>query len=221
MKTEIFNTSKYRFVYAIGDLHGEISKLNEALHEVGFDKSKDLLLSVGDLIDRGEDSLECLKLINEPWFKCSMGNHEKMAFDAITQKTEETLTHWAMNGGDWFLMLSDEDKKVAEELIKQAGNLPLVLEIEHKDKKIIICHADYPLDEYDRKASKIEQHLIWSRERIQRMRHGEASEIKGADLFIFGHTPLKEPLSVKNQLYIDTGAVFGNELTLVSFDKIK
>lgn len=44
---------------------------------------------------------------------------------------------------------------------------------------------------------------------------GESEEIIGADKFIFGHTPLVKPLLFKNQLYIDTGAVFGNKLTII------
>lgn len=38
----------------------------------------------------------------------------------------------------------------------------------------------------------------------------------GADHFWFGHTPLKRRYDSDNQHYIDTGAVFGGELTLVA-----
>ncbi|HIC1870485.1 TPA: hypothetical protein ACWQ5W_004746, partial [Escherichia coli] len=40
-------------------------------------------------------------------------------------------------------------------------------------------------------------------------------EIKGADMFIFGHTPAVKPLKFANQMYIDTGAVFCGNLTLI------
>ncbi|MDW4607744.1 hypothetical protein NQ312_24980, partial [Escherichia coli] len=40
-------------------------------------------------------------------------------------------------------------------------------------------------------------------------------EIKGADTFIFGHTPAVKPLKFANQMYIDTGAVFCGNLTLI------
>ena len=191
-----------------------ITKLKEKLHEVGFEKSKDLLISVGDLIDRGEDSLACLRLIEEPWFTCVMGNHEKMAFDAVNEKTDESVNHWIMNGGDWFLNLDDETE--AKNLINKAGKLPLIIELVNEDKLTIICHADYPLNEYKGVDFKdYEMHLLWSRERISRMKEGIATKIKGADKFIFGHTPLKEPLVVANQVYIDTAACFGNKLTLL------
>lgn len=213
MSIKIISSKKYRDIYAVGDIHGEITKLNEELHEIGFDKNKDLLLSVGDLIDRGENSLACLGLIEELWFECVMGNHEKMAFDAVNEKTTEKVNHWVMNGGDWFIRL--DDKEEAERLIIKAGSLPLIIELNIDDKKIIICHADYPHDEYKRDLTGIEEHLLWSRERIGRAKDGIITNIKGADQFIFGHTPLKEKLVMANQTYIDTGACFGNKITII------
>ncbi|MDH8362067.1 serine/threonine protein phosphatase, partial [Klebsiella pneumoniae] len=53
-----------------------------------------------------------------------------------------------------------------------------------------------------------------SRERISLSIDGFSSSISGADLFIFGHTPALQPMRIKNQLYIDTGAVFNGNLTL-------
>ncbi|MEL8417725.1 serine/threonine protein phosphatase, partial [Escherichia coli] len=40
-------------------------------------------------------------------------------------------------------------------------------------------------------------------------------EISGADRFIFGHTAVKRTKTFWNQQYIDTGAVFCGNLTLM------
>ena len=40
-------------------------------------------------------------------------------------------------------------------------------------------------------------------------------DIHGADLFIFGHTPLRKAQRFANQYYIDTGAVMSGNLTLM------
>ena len=214
MFVKVIDGADYRHVYGVGDLHGEITKLNEALEEVKFDKEQDLLLSVGDLIDRGEDSLACLSLIDEPWFESVMGNHEKMAFEALTSKSNEIIMHWFKNGGSWYV---DTDTVRAGALILKAGQLPLIIEFNDADRKILICHADYPLNTYSREEFKgAEMHLLWSRERIQRILNGdEPTEIKGVHLALFGHTKLSKPLQSSNQVYIDTGACYGNELTLV------
>ena len=57
--------------------------------------------------------------------------------------------------------------------------------------------------------------MIWNRERVSDAQDGIVREITGAHLFIFGHTPARQPLKYANQMYIDTGAVFGGRLTLL------
>ena len=82
------------------------------------------------------------------------------------------------------------------------------------NKKVVICHADYPHNEYAFDKPVPEEMVIWNRERVSNAQDGIVSEITGADLFIFGHTPAHHPLVYANQMYIDTGAVFCGNLTL-------
>lgn len=58
------NGAEWRNIQVVGDLHGCNTLLMEKLDEVGFDTSRDLLISVGDLTDRGEENVECLALLN-------------------------------------------------------------------------------------------------------------------------------------------------------------
>ncbi|CAM0103880.1 NinI-like serine-threonine phosphatase [Vibrio phage 5P1c] len=210
-------------VFFVGDIHGEITKLNNKLEEIGFDKELDTLISVGDLIDRGEDSLSCLSLIQEPWFKCVRGNHEDLMMNALVNKSENHLACWIQNGAQWYFNLNQEDKMYANNLAKIIkSEIPYVIELHHKGKKVVVCHADYPEDEY---TGNIETEslfdIVWNRSRIENYhRTGVLSEIKGADLFVFGHTPLRKPLIKGNCAYLDTGAVFGKELMVLSFDEL-
>ena len=77
------NGDDWRNVWVVGDLHGCYTNLMSRLDAVGFDPAQDLLISVGDLIDRGSENVECLDLINQPWFRAVRGNHEQMMLDAI------------------------------------------------------------------------------------------------------------------------------------------
>ncbi|EKK4374957.1 serine/threonine protein phosphatase, partial [Escherichia coli] len=70
-------------------------------------------------------------------------------------------------------------------------------------------------DEYEFGKPVDHQQVIWNRERISNSQDGIVKEIKGADTFIFGHTPAVKPLKFANQMYIDTGAVFCGNLTLI------
>ena len=76
-------------------------------------------------------------------------------------------------------------------------------------------HADYPHNEYEFDKPVSNEMVVWNRERVSDAQEGIISPIAGADLFIFGHTPARQPLKYANQMYIDTGAVFCGNLTLV------
>lgn len=87
--------TRWRHVWVVGDLHGCFSMLMAKLRQCRFDPWQDLLVSVGDVIDRGPDSLRCLVLLRKNWMVAVRGNHEQMALDALT--TGEQLL-WQMNG---------------------------------------------------------------------------------------------------------------------------
>ncbi|EMB3082917.1 metallophosphoesterase [Providencia rettgeri] len=204
------NGDQYRHIWAVGDIHGCFDLLNEKLQQIEFDKEKDLLVSVGDLIDRGDQNVECLDLINEKWFRAVRGNHEQMAIDALSNMWS---THnWLYNGGDWFFLQDYEQEILSRANLAKAELLPLIIEVNVNDKKTVIAHADYPSDEYEFGKTVDEQHVIWSRKRIS---DNNVREITGADLFLFGHTPMRKgAVKRANQEYIDTGAVFGYGLTM-------
>lgn len=206
------NGEEWRRVLVCGDLHGCYTNLMSSLDKAGFDPVQDLLVSVGDLIDRGQESFECLDLINQPWFRAVRGNHEQMMLDAITGTG--SFGHWMSNGGGWWHSLDYEQDMRLKSLLPKVAELPLIIEVEKGRKKFVICHADYPHDEYEYGKPVDSQQAIWSRERISLSIDGFSSSISGADLFIFGHTPALQPMRIKNQLYIDTGAVFNGNLTL-------
>ncbi|EPQ4423208.1 metallophosphoesterase [Klebsiella pneumoniae] len=206
------NGEEWRRVLVCGDLHGCYTNLMNRLDAVGFDPAQDLLISVGDLIDRGIENVECLDLINQPWFRAVRGNHEQMMLDAVMGSG--SILHWMQNGGSWFYNLDADQQILAKSLVSKAAALPLIIEVEKGGKKFVICHADYPHDEYEYGKPVDSQQAIWSRERISLSIDGFSSSIFGADLFIFGHTPALQPMRIKNQLYIDTGAVFNGNLTL-------
>lgn len=213
--TEIYQRidgSAYRNIWVAGDLHGCYTLLMSKLDEIGFDTTQDLLISVGDLIDRGTENVECMELITFPWFRAVRGNHEQMMIDGLSE--HGNVAHWLANGGNWFFYLDYDKERQAKALVHKVAELPLIIELVSGDKKYVICHADYPSSEYEfGKPVKAEQ-VIWNRERVSNSWDGIGSQITGADEFIFGHTPAKNPLKYWNQSYIDTGSVFCGNLTL-------
>lgn len=209
------NGDDWRKVLVCGDLHGCYTNLMNRLDDIGFDPEQDLLVSVGDLIDRGTENVECLDLINQPWFRAVRGNHEQMMLDALLNGG--SYGHWVGNGGGWdiFLKLSDYEWAMRlESLLTKVEELPLIIEVTKCGKTFVICHADYPHDEYVFGKPVDTELVIWNRERVSDAQDGIMREITGAHLFIFGHTPARNPMNFSNQLYIDTRAVFTGNLTL-------
>ncbi|HHE5967902.1 TPA: metallophosphoesterase [Citrobacter braakii] len=210
---EKIDGSNWRNIWVVGDLHGCYTNLMNRIDELKFDPAKDLLISVGDLVDRGTENVECLELIMMPWFRAVRGNHEQMMIDSLSEYGN--VNHWLMNGGGWFFNLDYDKEVLAKALAHKAAELPLVIELVTQDKKIVICHADYPDYEYEFGRPINEENVIWDRRRVSDSIDGIVNDIAGADLFIFGHTPAKKPMKYGNQMYIDTGAVFCGNLTLV------
>jgi len=144
---KVHNTLGRTFV--CGDLHGERYKLEEKLIKIDFDYDKDIMLSVGDLIDRGADSLACLRLLNEPWFKCVRGNHEQMAIDALTSHDSNKIIQWLVNGGDWYHNLTQASTNEVDKLIMKCDKLPYIIEVETTNRSIVIAHADHFKSTYE------------------------------------------------------------------------
>lgn len=207
------NGADWRNVWVVGDLHGCYTLLMNELDKIKFDPASDLLISVGDMVDRGAENVECLDLINQPWFRAVRGNHEQMMIDGLS--AHGNVNHWLVNGGGWFFNLDYDKERLAKALTYKVAELPLIIELKTGDKKVVICHADYPHSEYEFDKPVDVELVIWNRERVSDAQDGIVQEITGAHMFIFGHTPARQPLKYANQMYIDTGAVFGGRLTLL------
>ena len=64
--------------YAIGDLQGCAAELKQLVRRIGFSADRDQLWFVGDLVNRGPDSLECLRFVRALGANAVtvLGNHD-------------------------------------------------------------------------------------------------------------------------------------------------
>ncbi|MEN4503616.1 serine/threonine protein phosphatase, partial [Enterobacter hormaechei subsp. xiangfangensis] len=98
------------------------------------------------------------------WFRAVRGNHEQMMIDGLSEFGN--VVHWLANGGGWFFNLDYDKEVLAKALVHKTADLPLVIELVTGDKKVVICHADYPHNEYAFDKPVPEEMVIWNRERV-------------------------------------------------------
>lgn len=140
------NTSGRDFV--VGDLHGCLDLLEIELARVGFDTAVDRLFSVGDLIDRGPDSMACLRLLHKPWFFAVRGNHEGMLLDYLYEVSQpyscrQSARLLVSNGGRWIFALdSGAREELREELFPLVNGLPYVITVGEGPARFHVAHAE-------------------------------------------------------------------------------
>jgi len=210
--------------FVVGDIHGCFDVLSDKLlREFDFNYHKDRLFSVGDLVDRGADSYECLELITEPWFYAVRGNHEDMMIDSVLGDapphfhTQNTFM-WYQNGGRWAEEYYDEFNSQWEvkltRLVEKADRLPISIEIVDDDGTPLvgICHAQ-PLPDWNRHHDGLTQdevqYILWGRDWVKDRISEIAKKCENIPLVYCGHTPcVQGPKQVGNVRFIDTGACF-------------
>ncbi|WP_330565822.1 metallophosphoesterase [Pseudomonas yamanorum] len=213
--------------FAVGDIHGHFTRLQAALDAAGFDPAVDRLFSVGDLVDRGPESLDVDEwVLRKPWFHAVRGNHEQMTVDshAAGRASDQCGMHF-INGGQWFYGLSSVEQGCYASILQ---DLPLVIEVETARGLIGIVHADVPrgswaemiaaLDGPAVEAEHIAAMLQWSRKRITDENKGGVAGVRAV---IVGHTPLRQPAILGNVYHIDTGGWMDGHFTLLNLQTLE
>jgi hypothetical protein len=96
-------------LYAIPDIHGRLDLLSilwdKLIKEEQLDLTQDKVIFLGDMIDRGPDSMGVIEFIKQLTLLhpqnviALLGNHEAMALMAQTRGTTDDKELWEWNGG--------------------------------------------------------------------------------------------------------------------------
>ncbi len=196
--------------FVVGDIHGMFTAMQELLDEVDFDESKDRLFSVGDLVDRGPESIASIDWLAKPWFNACRGNHEQFALDAGDPEQYELWVNH--NGGNWWLDVEELERR---RFVDAFAQMPLAMEVETQAGRIGIVHADIPREHSWEKFMELLESgheaaiffAMWSRNRIASVENAVPVEGQVERIYC-GHTPTRDVIQVHNVYYIDTGAVY-------------
>ena len=221
-------------VIILGDIHGTIVEFNQLLDKINYDQKTQRVILVGDLVDRGDDPLGCIRLARKLNLECVLGNHESKM---LRWRKHELRKH--LTGQDNPMQSVNEKRKEEWESFSQEDldwmySLPLTIDCGNGWN---ILHGGL-----EPKSSFQEQ----DPEKIIRARYidknGKAKALKpdksmpeetkfwatvwnGKESVIFGHSVFQEPTFFVNEnnicVGIDTGCVYGNKLTAYNLTKNK
>ena len=226
-------------IYAIGDVHGQITMLRAMLELLKAQplREQDTLLFLGDYIDRGEDSkatVEALMALQQerPNTIFLRGNHEQLMLDARDSDVprrgatpdsfllSDATNLWFHNGGEDTLFsykndLDDEEfLRWWEAIPEEHWEFLRATRLEHSTPRYFFVHAGL-LPEgktWELQAHGMDERL-WIREPFLSYK----GDFNGK-IVVFGHTPAQRVLVERNKLGIDTGAVFGGPLSAVALN---
>lgn len=198
----------------VGDIHGSFDLVLKAMDKVNFDQSKDRILSVGDLIDRGPGSHRTARFLSHDWVHAIMGNHEAMLLEAYEDLDGHPAVLEYMHSRNGFSWWRETPDGVKADILSAIRKLPFAMEVDTPRGTVGLVHADVPrgmtwqaftaaLEDGDLEVAEI---AIWGRDRLH---HHDESGVPGVGRVFVGHTPMKRLTKFGNVYAIDTGAVYG------------
>ena len=187
----------------IGDVHGCYEEARELIRLADRRKGRDRICFIGDLINKGPDSLGCFRMRKELNALCLMGNHEKKILDAARQPEP---------GGKYFQKLKREFKGDFSAMLESIAGLPYFIET----PKFDLVHAGIAPS---RSLRDTAPHDLINLRKVRTGRSGVPRPwfdcYDGKKTVVFGHWARLGGIVRDNVIGLDTGCVYGNRLRAV------
>jgi diadenosine tetraphosphatase ApaH/serine/threonine PP2A family protein phosphatase len=187
----------------VGDIHGCFDELTDLLSAVNL-KPDDRVIAVGDLITKGPRNREVLDLlISDRRFSSVVGNHDRK----IRQKLRGEPVR-----------LNGDQRRVLRELGSDVGryeallrSLPFTIDLGSH----LIVHAGIrPGVDLDKQmASDMTEIRTMGVDPPRRRGVPWYRVYRGPQTILFGHWPAKQPRRAAYAIGLDTGCVYGGNLT--------
>lgn len=226
-------------IYVTSDLHGyPVAKFKRLLEKAKF-SDEDYCFVLGDVIDRGPESIGLLQwMMTRQNVELIMGNHEAMflscsfLFAAITdeslnnlgKKDMAALGTWVANGGgETIKELSGCNTETVLQIIGYLREAPLYDSVHVNNRDFLLVHGGLGAFNPDKKIGDYSAHeLIWTRPKLTEKYLDDV-------ITVLGHTPTHfygekyrgRALKTPTWIDIDTGAGHGGSPMLLRLDDMK
>jgi len=222
----------------IGDLHGCFDELVELLTQLGYSVEKQsnvpgsLAYSVklpegrkvvflGDLVDRGPKIPEVLRLamsmVKAGTALCVPGNHDIKLMRKLRGKDVQ-ITHGL---ADSLQQLDNEPPEFRAQVSDFLDEL--VSHYVLDEGKLVVAHAGMKEEMQGRGSGKVRDFALYGETTGETdefglpVRYNWAAEYRGRAMVVYGHTPVPQPDWLNRTINIDTGCVFGGNLTALRY----
>jgi len=198
----------YKRHLIVGDIHGQYALLQKLLKDIDYDAESDMLYTVGDMIDRGEESYEVVDFFTSHKNRVSiLGNHEMMVIRGQTDL-------WVMNcrsSTHLYLIENLVDKSWLQSKIE---DLPIFLDVSCGDLNFRLVHAETN-QTYDNedimmrlnggiKDYRFEEEAIWGRSTIYLYGNDpDYVDIKDKTNTFVGHSIVPKVLNINSRTYLN------------------
>jgi serine/threonine protein phosphatase 1 len=216
--------------YALGDVHGRADHLSKTLDFIKADAAywggRPVVYFLGDIVDRGPQSLEALRLVRdtlEKWegSKLHLGNHDAWFLHAVqTRGLGNEVRDWEACGGDATAASFYSDLRMKDALYAIADNHPDILRMIAQATpmtthgRIVFCHAG--VDRFNPIDQQTIDTLTWIRSPFLEIADATAHVV------VHGHTIFRHgPVVTDNRISLDTGCFAYNRLSTLRVDPMR
>lgn len=214
----------------VGDIHGNLKALEQALERAEFNPESDRLISLGDVYDGHPDSAACVeKIVKARDFIWCLGNHDMHALNWMREGWVNPNPDEEWSEEDLVSIIESyrgHDGTLDDELItKHAGFLERALPYYIDEGGRLYVHAgidwEHPVGEQPDKSIYYYDRKTYEEYAVEHERNG--TEFPYKDVFI-GHTktlkdrPDGTPVRRANLWNLDTGARSYGKVTIMDAD---
>ena len=219
--------------FVVGDVHGHFDTLEGLLATVEFEKNRDRLFALGDLVDRGPRSTDALDWIESGRITLSLrGNHEQMLLERM-EAAEENPDAYGLRMHPWFVDHVERATWPRWQAMIEA--MPIAATIRTRTGRVGLVHASPTTRHWDAMLARLadgDPDTTWlalnstarARNDARQAEHEKIpvhGPIDGVRAVLTGHTIIRYGgvSRTDNVCHIDTGAGFPNgRLTLARID---
>lgn len=198
--------------FVMSDIHGHVDAARALLEHVEIDMSKDSLRFLGDYIDRGPNSYECIKLVQKyqrQGATAHMGNHELMLLSWASGNLDSHMFY--MNGGE--ATVKSLAKGASQEEYEQILHWITTLKVTDEDDEYFYVHAG--IHPHKMLSNQDRNDFLWIREEFLTARPEWLAQQVDSKIIVHGHTPMHNVCFDGVKINTDVGAGGARKLALV------